>query len=59
MGDRKFSTSIQLSERQFDILGKITQTITQTKKVRISNSEVIRDAFDLYVSMNFPQFINK
>lgn len=53
MKERKFSTSIQLSETQFDILSNIIDT----KQGRPSNASILREAFDFYVSMKFPQFV--
>lgn len=55
MQERKFSTSIQLSETQLDILSKIIET----KPGRPSNALILREAFDFYVAMKFPQFAKK
>ncbi len=52
MSERKYSTSIQLSEKQLNILNKIIDA----SKGRPSNAKVLRDAFDYYVTMKYPQF---
>ena len=50
--ERKFSTSIQFSETQFDTLSKILTT----RNNKTSNSSIIREAFDYYVTNFYPQF---
>lgn len=50
--ERKFSTSIQLSDRQLSILEEIVEL-----KGKPSNSEVLREAFDFYVNSRFPQLL--
>lgn len=50
--DRMFSTSVQLSGKQFDTLEEIRVFIDAP-----SNAEVLRKAFDYYVQNQFPQFI--
>ena len=50
---RKISTSVQLTEKQFEIL----ELIVAAKQNRPSNAEILRDAFDFYVAMRFPQFL--
>lgn len=51
MSERKYSTSIQLSEKQLNILNKIIDAT----EGRPSNSKILRDAFDYYVTMKYPQ----
>lgn len=55
MRERKFSTSVQLTETQLNTLEEIVKIKSPTP----SNAEVLRDAFDFYVSVKFPQFLKK
>ena len=55
MRERKFSTSIQLSGSQLNILDKIVEF----EGGKVSNSEVLRKAFDYYSEKFFPQFVKK
>lgn len=55
MRERKFSTSIQLSGSQLNILDKIVEF----EGGKVSNSEVLRKAFDYYSKKVFPQFVKK
>ncbi len=50
MGERKFSTSVQLTEAQFGQL----ETIVAAERLK-SNSEVIRRSFDFYVKEKYPE----
>lgn len=52
MRERKFSTSLQLSESQFDSLEKIIDS----RKDKASMAQILREAFDLYVQTKYPQF---
>lgn len=47
--ERKISTSIQLTSRQYEILEKIAGC----QKQRISNAEILRTAFDFYVDNKY------
>lgn len=46
------STSIQLSDKQFDALFEISR-IRQDKP---SNSQILREALDYFISVKYPQF---
>lgn len=52
---RKFSTSIQLTEYQFEVL----ERIVLSKQGKVSNSEILRDAFNLYIQTKYPQFAKR
>ncbi len=46
------STSVQLSDKQFDILYEISRT----RQDKPSNAKILREAFDYFVSAKYPQF---
>lgn len=51
--NRMSTTSVQLNEIQFDRLEQIKKIIDTS-----SNAEVLRKAFDFYVTEQFPQLQN-
>lgn len=53
MRERKTSTSVQFSDKQFTQL----ETIVYEEKLK-SNSEAVRNAWDFYVKHNFPHLQN-
>lgn len=58
MAERLFSTTFQLWESQDDALNKIVnEKINETNgRQKVSRSTVMREAFDLYIQTNYPQF---
>lgn len=53
MRERKTSTSVQFSDKQFSQL----ETIVYEQKLK-SNSEAVRIAWDFYVKQNFPHLLH-
>ncbi len=52
MGERKFSTSVQFTDRQFEQL----EEIVLRERVK-SNAEIIRRCFDFYVREKYPELV--